>query len=213
VTVVATGNAPFNRVIESIDYRDMFFDAPLDILGSTDANQTLDLSSIESVFNPEEERAYLSAYRNSSMSASTDHLNSQTSNQGQGRSGAAPTNPAVYTPFNSYYASVSFTSTIGYVLPFLRNSQRRKIRQQVDGAHAQGLNVRYWDTPSWPRGLRNYIWRLLVVEGVDYLNVDDLSDATTGNWGGPQRGRLWGIAGWDAWGGDWGTPTDSHAND
>ncbi|KAJ9658083.1 Altered inheritance of mitochondria protein 6 [Neophaeococcomyces mojaviensis] len=213
ITVVVTGNAPFNRVIEDMVYRDMFFDAPLELLGSLAPVTDFDLPLAEAVFDPVEERAYLAAYRNLTLSESTSDVKSDVSNQGQGHSGAAPTNPAIYTPFNSYYASVSFASTIGPVLPFLRRSQRHKIRQQIAGAHAQGLKVRYWNTPGWPRGLRNYIWRVLVVEGVDYLNVDDLRGATMGNWGEPQRGRRWGLAGWDAWGGGWGASARSHAND
>lgn len=94
----------------------------------------------------------------------------------------------VYSVANSYYASVSFSRSVLRfpTLPPWRNrlssAQIELVRKQVAGAHARGLKVRYWSVPEWPRGLRNYFWRVLVKEGVDYLNVDDLKAATTQTW-------------------------------
>jgi hypothetical protein len=111
---------------------------------------------------------------------------------GQGHSGSAPTDPMVYSPANSYYASVSFKRTILHfpTLPpwrsQLTSAQMDEIRKQIAGAHARGLKVRYWSVPEWPRGLRNYFWRVLVKEGVDFLNVDDLKAATSQTWVGKQ---------------------------
>ncbi|KAJ5692025.1 hypothetical protein N7462_001448 [Penicillium macrosclerotiorum] len=88
-----------------------------------------------------------------------------------------------YNASNSYYASVDFHRAIG-ALPLGRLSQDQlaKVRGQIDAAHAHGLKVRYWGTPKWPVGLRNYVWKMLVREGVDVLNVDDLHSATRGDW-------------------------------
>ena len=88
-----------------------------------------------------------------------------------------------YTPQNSYYASVDFRKAIGS-LPLSRLSQGQlaKLRNQIRDAHERGLKVRYWGTPSWPVNLRNYVWRVLVREGVDMLNVDDLDAATKVDW-------------------------------
>lgn len=104
-----------------------------------------------------------------------------------------PTDPAVglspYNPHNSYYASVDFRKAIGSVnLNRFSQGQLAKLRRQVTAAHEQGLKVRYWGTPSWPRGLRNHVWHVLVREGVDVINVDDLRDATQQDW---RKHRSW----------------------
>ena len=178
ITVVVTGNAPFRKVVENAHYRDMFFDAPLDIManmpgagqpGSADASVT-ELSFLQ-------------------------HADDTSSQGGQGRSGGAPLNPFIYSPANSFYASVSFKSSILH-FPFplrrqLSKSQLDLIRTQIRGAHARGLKVRYWSVPEWPKSLRFYLWRVLVQEGVDYLNVDDLESATKGDWNWEQGKRGW----------------------
>lgn len=88
-----------------------------------------------------------------------------------------------YTKYNSYYASVDFHATIGSLyLGRLSQDQLAKVRTQITAAHDRGLKVRYWGTPGWPVGLRNYVWRVLVREGVDMLNVDDLRGASRVDW-------------------------------
>lgn len=94
---------------------------------------------------------------------------------------------SIRTPYswkNSYYASVDFHSSIG-PLPVgrLSHAQLAKLRSQIRDAHERGLKVRYWGTPGWPIGLRNYVWRVLVREGVDVINFDDLRAATRLDWG------------------------------
>ncbi|KAK0614304.1 hypothetical protein B0T14DRAFT_499607 [Immersiella caudata] len=126
VTVVGTGNTPFELIIANSTYRDAFFDAPLDKLENSGYNQT-----------------------------------------------------------NSYYASVSFWQTIGNV--WFRggqpsHDQLAKIRSQIKEAHARGLHARYWELPPWPIHVRNHVWQLLVEEGIDLLNVDDLDGATKEDW-------------------------------
>ena len=168
ITVVVTGNAPFHRVVENQAYRDMFYDAPLDLMAKLPPE-----TSPEHRVSDEQD-----------ISTFSD-INAQ---GGQGHSASAPTNPLVYSPANSYYASVSFKRTIlGFptLAPWrnkMGNAQIDLVRKQIAGAHARGLKVRYWSVPEWPRGLRNYFWRVLVKEGVDYLNVDDLKAATTQTW-------------------------------
>lgn len=88
-----------------------------------------------------------------------------------------------YDATNSYYASVSFGSTIGTPwMGGLGAEQVERIRAQVRAAHEKGLLVRYWDLPSWPVGTRNRIWDMLVREGVDMLNVDDVKAAARREW-------------------------------
>jgi hypothetical protein len=97
----------------------------------------------------------------------------------------SPTNStSIYNETNTYSASASMRQAVGFPW-FGRYSggQIDKLRDQVGGAQRAGLKTRYWDFPGWPILLRNYIWGLLVREGVDYLTVDDLQAATKGKWG------------------------------
>ncbi|KAJ5545574.1 hypothetical protein N7494_003159 [Penicillium frequentans] len=100
-----------------------------------------------------------------------------------------PTAEPPYNSNNSYYASVNFKEEIGSIRGNqFSQDQLAKIRHQVRVAHEHGLKVRYWGTPSWPRGLRNHVWHILVREGVDVINVDDLRDATQQDW---RKHRSW----------------------
>lgn len=128
ITVVGTGNTPFDQLVQSnTTRRDYFFDAPLNKLDSS----------------------------------------------------SAP-----YNNQNSYYASVAFGSSIGPVfMGELNPDQIERIRTQITQAHDRGLKARYWDLPAWPIQTRNMVWDVLVKEGVDYLNVDDVKTAAKRPWG------------------------------
>ncbi|GAD95776.1 hypothetical protein ANI_1_270114 [Paecilomyces variotii No. 5] len=158
ITVVATGNAPFHLIVANSTYRDIFLDAPLDQL------KTRDPSPYEQLGLEEEQE--------------------QEREQAGGES-----LPEDYNVTNSYYASVDFRKAIG---PLFHNRfsqpQLELLRAQVRAAHARGLKVRYWGTPGWPRGLRNHVWHILVREGVDLINVDDLREATMQDW---RKHRSW----------------------
>ncbi|EEP75546.1 conserved hypothetical protein [Uncinocarpus reesii 1704] len=144
ITVVATGNAPFDLVVGNSSYRDIFFDAPLAELSDAAPSSAKD---------------------------------------------AAVSIPYDFT--NSYYASVSFRKSIGFPWRFqLSDTQRNLVKSQIKAAHDRGLKVRYWNTPSWPRSLRNLIWTDLIREGVDILNVDDLKGATKTDW---SRSLRWNV--------------------
>lgn len=89
----------------------------------------------------------------------------------------------MYNNTNSLYASVSFKSTIGTPwMGGLGAEQMERIRSQIRQAHGAGLKARYWDLPSWPVSTRNHIWDILVQEGVDMLNVDDVKAAARRDW-------------------------------
>jgi hypothetical protein len=173
VTVVATGNAPFDLVEANTTYRDIFFDAPL-------ANMWLDpalsSSSPTELESPDDDVA-------SALPAPSS---------GQGTVGTTPTSH--FNATNSYYASVNFKAAIGRIwFGGLSAAQLRLMRGQIAGAHARGLKVRYWNTPSWPAALRNRVWRTLVDEGADMLNADALRDVAGGAWkekGGRHEGWL-----------------------
>ena len=175
IVVVATGNAPFDRVVENPKYRDIFFDAPLELMGTAAAAK---------------------AAAETAPSEASSKING-----GQGHSGAAPRDPDAYSLLNSYYASVSFKRhVLGFPLLYrnrLSDAELSLIRAQIAGAHARGLKVRYWSVPAWPISMRNYLWRVLAREGVDYLNVDDLKSATTGEWGKGAWGKEKGW--WFSW--------------
>ncbi|KAK2742247.1 hypothetical protein CKAH01_01674 [Colletotrichum kahawae] len=138
ITVIGTGNTPFDMLVQNATYRDYFFDAPLTKLDTKDFN-----------------------------------------------------------PTNSYYTSVSFKKAVGTVwFGDLSKSQITKLREQIKQAHARGLKVRYWDLPAWPISIRNHIWGILIREGVDILNVDDLKGAR----------REWDLRGWPTLGANSTTP-------
>ncbi|KAL2262999.1 hypothetical protein VTK26DRAFT_8665 [Humicola hyalothermophila] len=125
ITVVGTGNTPFDLIVRNATYRDAFFDAPLDQLKDSTFDAT-----------------------------------------------------------NSYYASTSFWKSIGAVWWKGSPSDRQleKIREHLAEAHSRGLKARYWNLPAWPIHVRNRLWGLLVEEGIDMLNVDDLQAAARTDW-------------------------------
>ena len=173
VTVVVSGDAAFDNVVGNAHYRDMFFDAPLELMSSlTIYQQDVGLTAEETIVSPPDK-------------SSTTRSTART----------PPIGPTAYNTTNSFYASVSFKSSIGYpVRSKLTRAQMALMRSQIRGAHAQGLKVRYWGVPSWPVGVRNYLWRVLVREGVDYLSVDDVRALAKDNWG-PRKGG-WGRKWW-----------------
>ncbi|KAL1606318.1 Altered inheritance of mitochondria protein 6 [Paraconiothyrium brasiliense] len=154
ITIVATGNAPFDLITRNTTHRDIFFDAPLSALSPLSSQTT----------NREVKRA-----------------------GGQGTVGTTPLSTFDLT--NSYYASVDFKKAIGWCwFGRLTSTQRELIRTQIRAAKERGLKSRYWGAPKWPVGVRNMVWRVLVEEGVDYLNGDDLREMTKGDWGAKVHG-------------------------
>lgn len=90
---------------------------------------------------------------------------------------------SMYSPATSYYASTSFKKSIGTpVAGKLSQDQIGRLRAQIAGAKKAGLKSRYWDTPAWPTSLRNHLWQVLLDEGADVLNVDDLGAAAFADW-------------------------------
>ena len=139
---------------------------PFELVASKVSNPYLDVffdAPLDQMWGSKEVRPALANFSSQSMSPLTD----------QDR----------YNATNSYYASASFADTVGY--PWqgqLTNQQLSLIRGQLAGAHKRGLRARYWELPFWPIGLRNHIWDVLIKEGIDLLNVDDLAAATQQKW-------------------------------
>jgi hypothetical protein len=83
-----------------------------------------------------------------------------------------------YDNTNSYYASTSFKKSIGKVpKKGLIPTQLELIRDQISQAHIRGLMVRYWGMPLLPQNVRRQVEKVLLDEGVDVINVDDLQGA------------------------------------
>ncbi|MER6975055.1 phosphatidylinositol-specific phospholipase C/glycerophosphodiester phosphodiesterase family protein [Nocardioides sp. NPDC000445] len=55
-------------------------------------------------------------------------------------------------------------------------TERRKLHEIVDHAHAQGYRVRFWATPDNDGPAREAVWSELLAAGVDHINTDDLED-------------------------------------
>ncbi|AKU16634.1 hypothetical protein [Luteipulveratus mongoliensis] len=53
--------------------------------------------------------------------------------------------------------------------------QRAKLHSQVAGLHADGYEVRYWNTLDSAGPAREAVWRELLAAKVDVLNTDDLA--------------------------------------
>lgn len=154
ITVVATGNAPFDLITANSTYRDIFFDAPLDKLDDASSSTT----------TPKRD--------------------------GQGTVGTTPSSH--FDSTNSYYASVNFGSSIGWLwFGHFSEAQLQKVRTQIHAAEQRGLKSRYWSAPKWPIGLRNRVWNVLVEEGVGYLNGDDLKGMTELNWDVRRHWSVW----------------------
>jgi hypothetical protein len=93
--------------------------------------------------------------------------------------------PLLNSTFSNITSSVSpiASTNFGAVFGDVRNEsfpsaqQESILKGQVSVAHSKGIMCRYWNQPGWPVGTRNAIWRSLWDEGVDLLNVDDLSGA------------------------------------
>jgi hypothetical protein len=119
ITIVVTGNAPFDLLMQNSTYRDVF-DAPLDHM-VVNTDDPIEGPCIDSQDNTREElppNSYSACIGAATSvlpfrSAPTAVALSDT-DQGQGLSGGAPLDPAVYSPQNSYYASVSFSKSIGF---------------------------------------------------------------------------------------------------
>jgi hypothetical protein len=88
-----------------------------------------------------------------------------------------------YSNRNCLYASVSFQNAIGKMRGWkLSSEQLQRLRNQIRSAKERGLLARYWDTPAWPVLKRDYVWDVLVAEGVGMLSVDKLDAAVKEKW-------------------------------
>jgi len=84
-----------------------------------------------------------------------------------------------FKPALSPIASTDFAVAVGWNgLGTISGDQLTKLKKLIDGAHALGIQARFWDTPGWPVSARNNVWRVLLDNGADWLNADDVEAAS-----------------------------------
>ncbi|OJJ76311.1 hypothetical protein ASPBRDRAFT_192458 [Aspergillus brasiliensis CBS 101740] len=89
--------------------------------------------------------------------------------------------PFLTKALHMYSVSINFTETIGspHRGRFSRQ-QIERIQSQVRTAHQRGLLARYEGIPCYSEGMRRTIWRILVHEGADLIEVDWTGCASRG---------------------------------
>lgn len=149
LTIVATGNAPFESVTAlPEDHRDIFWDAHLERLPSILDDWTVD----PPVFKYNQSNSHY---------ASTQYGN------------------AMFRGWrHEYYEVRNLTKS-----PFMDDLGGSQLEQ----AASRGLLSRYWGAPEDPPNLREIVWRGLVDEKVDLINMDDMGAVR-------DRARGWGVA-------------------
>ena len=75
---------------------------------------------------------------------------------------------------NDYEVAVGW-SGIGEI----STAQLANLTKFVGDAHSRGIKARFWDTPGWPINARNNVWKVLLDNGADWLNADDLEAASS----------------------------------
>ncbi|BGP39324.1 hypothetical protein JCM10449v2_003262 [Rhodotorula kratochvilovae] len=84
-----------------------------------------------------------------------------------------------YTRGVALLASTSFKRMFGWMDAWdVGPEKSERIRALVEVARAKGIKTRFWETPSWPKFVRDEVWKGLLLAGVDWLNVDDLEAAS-----------------------------------
>ncbi|RDX52056.1 hypothetical protein OH76DRAFT_1400974 [Lentinus brumalis] len=93
------------------------------------------------------------------------------------------TDPSLNTtwdPTLSPLASTDYETAVGWSgIGNITDEQVANITQFVGDAHARGIAARFWDTPAWPIYARDNVWRVLLENGADWLNADDLAAASS----------------------------------
>ncbi|KAI0815115.1 hypothetical protein BC629DRAFT_1588792 [Irpex lacteus] len=91
------------------------------------------------------------------------------------------TDPSLNTtwdPSLSPLASDDYEVAIGWNgIGNISDAQVGNITKFVGDAHSRGILARFWDTPGWPIHARDNVWRVLLENGADWLNADDLEAA------------------------------------
>lgn len=93
------------------------------------------------------------------------------------------TDPSLNTtwdPTLSPLASTDFGAVVGWSgIGNISEAQLANITQFVGDAHVRNIKARFWDTPGWPVQARLNVWNVLLLNGADWLNADDLEAASS----------------------------------
>ncbi|KAI0788558.1 hypothetical protein C8Q75DRAFT_768858 [Abortiporus biennis] len=90
-----------------------------------------------------------------------------------------PSLNTTWDPTLSPLASTDYQEAIGWNgLGNISGAQLANLTQFVQDAHSRGIKARFWDTPAWPVNARTNIWSVLLENGADWLNADDLKAAS-----------------------------------
>ena len=160
-----------------------FWLGPITVVGT---GNILDNRAVNYGSNPTEWRNYHDVFLDA-------HLDKLAADENYGTEGGADNITIDGWQDNEFYtASVSFWKTIGSVRAGLTKGQLAKLRDQIHSAQSKGLKARYWGLPSWPITHRDYVWRILIREGIDLLNADDVQSAAKRDWSrGYARETVW----------------------
>lgn len=92
------------------------------------------------------------------------------------------TDPSLNTtwdPTLSPLASTDYETAVGWNgIGNISEGQLANLTKLVQDAHDRGIRARFWDTPAWPVRARENIWVVLLNNGADWLNADDLQAAS-----------------------------------
>ncbi|KAK7463666.1 hypothetical protein VKT23_005607 [Stygiomarasmius scandens] len=85
-----------------------------------------------------------------------------------------------YDPTLSPMASTDYEVAIGWSgIGNISDTQLANLTRFIEDAHSRDIKARFWDTPAWPIQARNNVWEVLVNNGADWLNADDLTAASS----------------------------------
>ncbi|KAI6774708.1 hypothetical protein HG530_001466 [Fusarium avenaceum] len=76
-----------------------------------------------------------------------------------------------------YTASAPLNKAIGSVRTGFSTQQMETLRNQLRIAKHRNLKSRLWGLPNWPMHYRDYVWKVLMEEGIDLLNANDIASA------------------------------------
>ncbi|TCD61318.1 hypothetical protein EIP91_008646 [Steccherinum ochraceum] len=91
-----------------------------------------------------------------------------------------PSLNTTWDPTLSPIASTDYEVAVGWSgIGNISDAQLANLTKFVNDAHTRGIKARYWDTPAWPINARTNVWKVLMDNGADWLNVDDLEAASS----------------------------------
>lgn len=160
VTVVIAGQGGWN-LGDRAYHDELFFDASLDELTLEDYDQPWRLSH----------RATPSPLTPASSVPSP--VSSDTRGSGKPSTNTNPHKDLAQTYSAIYSATANFHESIGHPRQGRFSPQQiALIRAQIRAAHRRGIRVRYEGIPQGRGRLSEHIWRALVQEGADVIDVD-----------------------------------------